>query len=199
MAVAAEFAARNAKTVVSRMDTFRHDSWQLLLERPALAFRISLFLRAGLKMKSDAKTKYDTRVSIGMGGVESISKRSISNSRGPAFTHSGKGLDAMGGHRLSFSTQGNLLPVSLGVERAMVPLLDCVVSDWSPVESRAVCGALMGWTQEQTSKEWPPDERTGKRPSRQAVSDSLLRAHWSTVESVLLWFESEAEQALGLA
>ena len=41
------------------MDTFRHDSWQLLLERPAHALRTAVFLRTALKLQSDASTKYD--------------------------------------------------------------------------------------------------------------------------------------------
>jgi len=192
--IAADFADQHPNSVVGRMDTFRHDSWQLLLEQPALAFRTAVFLRSALKLQSDASTKYDTRISIGIGKVELISKRRISDSRGPAFTFSGKGLDAMDGRCLVFVAGDDTPALWLGLQRAVVPLIDCVVGDWTPTESRAVYGALKGWTQEKTAKNWPPHEKTAKRPTRQAVGDSLVRAHWSTVDAVLLWAEKEIKQ-----
>ena len=194
--IALEFAELHPNSVVGRMDTFRHDSWQLLLQQPALAFRTAVFLRTALKLLSDASTKYDTRVSIGIGKVELISKGRISDSRGPAFTCSGKGLDAMDGRCLALVTEEDTLALWPALERGIVPLLDCVVGDWTPTESRAVYGALKGWTQEETARNWPPQEKTDKRPSRQAVGDSLVRAHWSTVDGVLLWAEAEITSML---
>lgn len=197
-AAAAAFAAQHPDAVVGRMDTFRHDSWQLLLEQPEFTFRAAIFLRTALKLESDANTKYDTRISIGIGAVEWISKRRVSDSRGPAFTRSGKGLDAMGGQCFALDA-GDESPDSLrsfGI--AAAPLLDCVVGDWTPAESRAVCGALRGLTQEEIARHWPPVGKTGRPPSRQAVGDALMRAHWSTVDNVLRWFETEMGQAYGL-
>lgn len=196
---AAEIGQQHPAAVVGRIDTFRHDSWQLLLGHPALAFRIAVFIRAALKMESDADTKYDTRISIGIGAVELISKRRISDSRGPAFTSSGKGLDELDGQRLALSTGGARLVPWSGIQNGIVPLLDCVVGDWTPTESRAVCGALKGWTQEETAGNWPRRAKTQKRPTRQAVSDSLVRAHWSAIEAVLGWIENEITQTYGLA
>ena len=197
--IAVEFAEQHPNCVVGRMDTFRHDSWQLLLEHPALAFRTAVFLRSALKLQSDASTKYDTRISIGIGKVELISKRRISDSRGPAFTCSGKGLDAMDGRCLALVAEDDTPAFWHGLEHGVVPLIDCVVGDWTPAESRAVYGALKGWTQEETARNWPPQEKTDKRPTRQAVGDSLVRAHWSTVDTVLLWAETEIKQTYGLA
>jgi hypothetical protein len=197
--MAIEFAEQHPEAIVGRMDTFRHDSWQLLLEQPALALRAAVFLRAALKMESDAKIKYDTRISIGIGKVESVSRSRISNSRGPAFTHSGKGLDAMDGQCLVLVPGSETLVLWDVLECGFVPLLDCVAGDWTPKESRAVYGALKGWTQEESARNWPLDDKTGKRLTRQAVGDSLMRAHWSTVDAVLLWVEKEIKQAQELA
>jgi len=58
---------------------------------------------------------------------------------------------------------------------------------------------LKGWTQEESARNWPLDEKNGKRLTRQAVGDSLMRAHWSTVDAVLLWVEKEIKQAQELA
>lgn len=193
--MASEFAERHPKAIVGRMDTFRHDSWQLLLAQPALSLRAAVFLRAALKMESDAKTKYDTRISIGIGTVESISKRRISDSRGYAFTYSGKGLDSMDGNRIVL-TAGSEMHILWGLlAHGLVPLLDSVAGDWTPTESRAIYSNLKGWTQEESAQHWPLDKKTGKRLTRQAVGDSLMRAHWSTVDAVLLWVEKELKQA----
>ena len=196
--ISADIEQQHPDSVVGRLDTFRHDSWQLLLAQPALACRIAVFLRAALKMESDAYTKYDTRISIGIGTVELISKRRISDSRGPAFTYSGKGLDAMDGQRLALNAGDARPALWNGLKQGVVPLLDCVVGDWTPTESRAVYGALKGWTQEETAGNWLLQTKTQKRPTRQAVGDSLVRAHWSAIETVLTWIEAEIAQAYSL-
>lgn len=194
-----EFGALYPDSIVGRMDTFRHDSWQLLLEQPSLAVRVAIFLRASLKMGADAFTKFDSRISIGIGPVELISKRKISDSRGMAFTLSGKGLDELETQNFVFIADEKHRTHLSTIMEGVIPLLDCVVGDWTPTESRAVYGALKGWTQEESSQHWPPDKKTGKRPTRQAVSDSLVRGHWGTIDKVLLWVEKETKQALKLS
>jgi hypothetical protein len=194
-----EFERVHKGSVVGHIDTFRHDSWQLVIQRPALALRAAVFLRSAIKMLADARTKYDTRISIGIGGVEFLSKQRISDSRGPAFTKSGKGLDTMDGRCLVFVAEGEPAAVWQWIGHAVTPLLDCVVSDWTPTESRAVYGALKGWTQEETAKNWKIDNDNGVRPTRQAVTASLDRAHWNTVESILVWVEKTVGQTLEFA
>jgi len=188
------FRAIHPELIVGRLDSFRHDSWQLLLAKPELAIRSAIYLRAALKLQSDAKVKYDTRISIGVGPVESISKRRISDSRGKAFTWSGKGLDAMDTEGLVFALPQQATPRDLWAAKIAVPLFDCIVGDWTATESRAVYGALMGWTQEETAKQWPGDDTRSEPPTRQAVAKALSRAHWTTVESVLKTVETGIKQ-----
>ena len=180
---AEKFASDHPEAVIGEISTFRHDSWQLLLSCPALALKGAVFLRAALKMHSDAKIKFDTRVSIGIGCVDTINENQISDSRGEAFTLSGKGLDSMDHHRLMLSmTEASKIDNLSGVA---VSLMDCIVSDWSSTESRAIYGALKGWTQEEIAKKWPSNKQRGKTLTRQAVSWSLFRAHWKIVEPAL--------------
>ena len=117
--------------------------------------------------------------------MDAVARRRVSDSRGPAFTRSGKGLDAMADGRLAYAPADDSAPAGLWIARGIVPLLDCIVGGWTAAESRAAAGALMGWTQERTARQWPANETTGRRPTRQAVCDSLKRAHWPAVESVL--------------
>jgi len=188
----------NPGTVIGQIDTFRYDSWQLLLENPESCLKIAVFIRVGLKMESDTKTKYDTRISIGIGGVETLAKKRISNSRGPAFTYSGKGLDTIGGQYLAFM-YGNQKNILLSVlKHGLIPMLDCIVGDWTAKESRAIYNSIKGLTQEETAQKWPPDKKTGKTITRQAVGDALIRAHWNEVNKVLEWIETEIKQAIKL-
>jgi hypothetical protein len=184
---ATQFAETFAGSIEGELDTFRHDSWQLLLKKPAFAVRAAIFFRAVLKMQSEHSAKYDSRVAIGVGPVETIARARISDSRGAAFTYSGKALDKMGDERLAFASGRNGESVRSGV----VPLLDCVVTDWTPTESRAVFGALLRWTQEQSAANWPGGE--SERPTRQAVAKSLDRAHWRAVSTVLDWVEGPTQ------
>ena len=193
-AAANDFNSTFPKAVHGEMDTFRHDSWQLLLDTPALALRAALFLRCVLRMRSGASIKYDTRISIGIGPVEYVAERRISDSRGPAFTLSGKGLDGMKQELLAFDgtfvEREEWRDMMLGV----VPLLDCVVSDWTPVESGVVSAALLGKSQSKTVDYLL--SRHGEAPSRQAISDSLSRAHWNTVLDVLARIEEKITGSL---
>lgn len=170
------------------MDTFRHDSWQLLLNRPEQAFRAAIFLRTALRMASEAKTKYDTRISIGIGPVEYIDEGRITNSRGTCFTLSGKGIDTMKGSSLALRIATNEVASWSDMIHAVIPLLDCITTEWTPTESRAVNAALMGLTQEESAAHWISKESA--HPTRQAVGNSLIRAHWKCVHSVL----SQAEK-----
>jgi hypothetical protein len=174
------------------MDTFRHDSWQLLLNRPEQALRAALFLRTALRMESDAITKYDTRISIGIGTAEYIATERISNSRGPAFTLSGRGVDTMKTSSLALSIATEDTESWNDMIHAVIPLLDSIVTDWTPTESRAVNAALTGLTQEEIAAQWMSKKNTP--PTRQAICDSLLRAHWKSVHSVLLLAEKKMQK-----
>lgn len=190
---AMRFAILYPGSIEGGMDTFRHDSWQVLLARPSLCLRLALYLRTAIKLHSDKKTRYDTRISIGLGEVESIAESRISDSRGKAFTISGKNLDAMARNRLVCQVQDE---ESIGFSlhsRTAVPLLDCLVLDWTPTEAHAVHGAIEGRTQEEIAQLLPPNPHTGRAVTRQAVSDSLERAYWGTVEDVLNFIENESK------
>jgi len=171
-------------TLVGELSSFRHDSWQLLLGRPEQSVRAALFLRARLIRQSDSHTKYDTRIAIGIGTVERLDEARISDSRGPAFTLSGKALDALSSHRLAFASAD---PVHGALSYAVAPLLDDVVSSWTPAEALAISGALRGWTQKAIA------EDAGSM-TQQAVSDALDRARWHTVKPCLDWLTEHLQQ-----
>ncbi|MGI6354762.1 MAG: hypothetical protein GX937_13865 [Lentisphaerae bacterium] len=191
--LAKEFESVYPDSTIGQLDTFRHDSWQWLLAKPELALRAAVFMRTGLRSLSDRNVKFDTRVAIGTGTVETetIVEHRISDSRGSAFTRSGKALDAMKKYsRLAYAAESDIA-AERWLAGGLVPLLDCVVTVWTPIEARAVHGALRGWTQEETAERWPILSKTGERRTRQAVRDSLRRAHWNTVQEALEFAEEK--------
>ena len=125
------FGAAFPESVYGNMDTFRHDSWQLLMNTPLHALRAALFLRSALKMESDATAKYDTRISIGIGTFEYIAEERISDSRGPSFTLSGKGVDTMKGSCLALGIPTEKTDLWNDMIHAVIPLLDCIATDWT--------------------------------------------------------------------
>ncbi len=194
-----EFAALQPGATVGPVDTFRHDSWQWLLAKPILALRAAVFIRAGLRELSHGRIKFDTRIAIGIGTAETIAKRRVSNSRGLAFTLSGQALDVMKDSRLAYAAGNEFDATSGWMSEVVAPLLDCIVSDWTAAEARAVRGALLGLTQEQIAARWPVVKTTGAKPTRQAVAKALSGAHWMTVKGVLEAVERRQMQPSGVA
>lgn len=186
----ARFGGQHPGSVIGELDTFRHDSWQLLLARPELSLRAAVYLRTALKLHSGNGAGYDTRISMGIGGVELIAKGRISDSRGGAFTLSGKNLDAMDRVRMIWEAE-SMDGAGRVIKGAVVPLLDCVVTDWTPTEAGVVHGSLEGRTQEQIAQVSPRNPRTGKVVTRQAIADSMDRGHWGIVEEALRFMEED--------
>lgn len=191
---AARFQSLHPGSIAREIDTFRHDSWQLLMPQPARCLRAAVHLRAALKRHSNANTKFDSRISIGIGKVELISHARISDSRGEAFSLSGRNLETMTNRRLTLHATDKLFPALDLFQRLAIPLLDCLVTDWTPAEAHAVLGALEGLTQIQIARQLPPNPHTKKPVTRQAIADALLRAHWNVAEYT--WLELEKKSKL---
>jgi hypothetical protein len=170
--------------VIAKTEFFRGDAWQLLLKNPALAMRVSIFLRASLLSEGLA----DSRISIGLGKTENISFNRVSLSTGEAFLLSGQGLDSM--------TQYSNMTI-------VVPSSARDLSDWLPVIGH-LCDSLIGqWTQRQAEivcaavdpKE-PTHEEIAQRlnpsVSKQAVTKVLNSANWYVIREAILRFEKTA-------
>lgn len=167
--------------VKGKPEFFRGDAWQLLLADPALALRVAVFLRASLLANGLA----DSRVAIGLGAVEKISRDSVSLSTGPAFVLSGKALDQM----TRYSNMTVEIPKSAGA-----------LSDWLPVAGH-LCDSLIGqWTRRQAEIVCaaahpiePDSEEIGQslQPtiSKQAVAKGLSGANWYSLREAVRLFE----------
>lgn len=162
---------------------FRGDSWQALMANPSLSLRTAVFVRARLI----AECGVDSRVSIGIGAVDSISRTRVSLSTGEAFLASGRALDAMGRGRLAIAA-GESLNRALAPLRSWLPafaaLCDSLVSGWTPRQAEIVAAAL--------APSAPTQEEIARRMgvAQQAISKSLDAAHWRAIEEAIEAFEA---------
>ena len=78
-----------------RMELFRGDSFQIVVDSPEMSLKIASMMRAGLKSNTPkgSKTEWDARISIGIGTID-YRGNSIVTSDGEAFKLSGRGLDS---------------------------------------------------------------------------------------------------------
>ena len=165
---------------------FRGDSWQFLITDPSKSLRIALFFRALLK-SSMKEGLVDTRISIGVGSIEFLPLDKVSSGDGEAFRLSGRGLETIHKpHRM-----GVFLPDEheSNITKAfdiMIKLIDSKASEWTKKQAKAVCGALLGFTQEAIAKAFYP-----KEISQQAVSQHLYRAGWSSITLAVKFFEKQ--------
>mgnify|MGYP001135876825 CR=1 FL=1 len=163
------------------IDVFRGDSWQMVVNEPAIAIRVGIYFRALLR----ANYGIDSRISIGFGGVDFLPLKNISTGTGEAFTLSGQGLEAcLKPTRMNLSfppgTQ-NLVGKGLIV---ITQLLDLQLRRWTQGQSQAVAGALLNLTQAEIAANWQPEPI-----SQQAVSQHLENAGWTQIKNSLLYLE----------
>ena len=112
-----------------KMELFRGDSFQLLIEDPCAAMRIAILLRAGLIHHTPNKEDgmWDARISLGIGNVEFLSE-DIVTSDGEAFQYSGRQLDVMGKQRLAVKTPWKEANDELELSTSFI---DDIINGWS--------------------------------------------------------------------
>ena len=112
-----------------RMEMYRGDSFQLLVDDPSVTTKIAILLRAGLIAHTPNKNEglWDARISVGIGTIDFMSEN-IVTSDGQAFSYSGSQLDSIGKHRLSVKTPWEDVNEELEVSTAFV---DDIITGWS--------------------------------------------------------------------
>lgn len=181
--VGADWIRGRRKLVRGKAEFFRGDAWQCLLTEPAWALRAAVFIRASLRARADV----DTRVSIGVGPVESVSTSRVSLSRGAAFTLSGQGLDDRMGtrFRLAIVTPKDWDAPASGWLESVARLCDSVIVQWQgrQIELARLLCLHPGISQEAVGALLKP------AVSQQAVGKAMRSAGWYGVEDALERFE----------
>lgn len=124
-----------------KIEFFRGDSFQMVIDTPENAMKIAVLLRAGLKghTPKECKRPWDARLSLGVGTISYHADR-IVLSDGEAFQYSGRKLDEMGKRRLIVKTRWEDVNEELQVSTAFA---DEVISSWSISQSQAAYQALL--------------------------------------------------------
>jgi hypothetical protein len=172
--------AEQASTVVGEGEFFRGDSWQVLVSNPAYSLRLALFVRA--KMISN---ECDSRIAIGIGGVDQVSENRVSLSTGRAFIRSGHALDEIERSSklvISLSKSNQSLATWLPV---VFVFCDSIASGWSARQAEVVSHALnlKDYTQDDIAELLVPPVK------RQVVQKTLHAANWHSIENAILRFE----------
>lgn len=156
---------------------YRGDGWQMYLAEPGLVLRACLYLTASLRASGAG---LQTRISVGVGGVERIGPDGLAGASGEAFTLSGQGLDDMPkARRLAIAGRGH---VTLWQE-AIFDLVEWQAGRWSREQAEAVIHALD--PREATQAEIAA--RLGI--TRQALQARLRGAGLAAMTGALLAFE----------
>jgi len=164
-----------------RPSFFRGDGWQWLLTDPAMALRAAVYLRAALLATGLA----DSRVAIGLGGIDQPASRRVALSTGEAFVLSGRALDNMTLYaRMTVETPEATGPIS-GWLPVVAHLCDSLMVQWTRRQAEMVCAAI--------HPREPDQEKVARllRPvvSRQAVTKGLRGARWYVIREALHRFE----------
>lgn len=124
-----------------KIEFFRGDSFQMIINHPENAIKIAILLRAGLKSHTpkECKKLWDARLSLGVGTI-SYHANNIVVSDGEAFQYSGRELDEIGKRRLIVKTRWSDANEELQVSTAFA---DEVISSWSVSQSQATYQALL--------------------------------------------------------
>lgn len=162
---------------------FRGDAWQMLLSDPRWALRAAIYLRAVLRAQDLA----DTRIAIGIGSVDSVSRTRVSLSRGQAFTLSGHALDEMSFRfRMSINVPEELKPAG-GWLSAVLALCDCLIGRWQTRQAQVA--GLMSLHKSASHADIGRMIKP-RSISQQAVSKALGAAGWPGLEQAMDQFEA---------
>jgi len=142
--------------IISDYNSFRGDSFQIVLSNPVYSLRSAIVTRAhlisNLKRKKQ-KAGFDTRIAIGIGDIDYYidGPSPIPDGEGPRL--SGRLLDDFKGkknRRLLIKTPWDDINNEFD---APLALLDALINKWTVEQARAILGVLQGSTQDKIAAE----------------------------------------------
>ncbi len=174
---ALEHAARDVaawQDTPTRFSRSRGDGWQVYLATPHRALRAALYFRAAL---TATEKGIETRIAIADGEGSAHPPEDLNTATGPAYTASGRALDALGGQATLIHTRGGALG-------AAVRLADHISRDWTQAQARAMRPML--------APDPPTRAEVGKRLNitRQAVDQALAAAGFAALNDALTLIEA---------
>ena len=130
---AADFG--QAQGIDLRFTRYRGDGWQVALTDPGLTLDAILYLLARLRA---AHPKMATRISAGVGTIDTLGTDDLSDGTGAAFFISGDHIDKM-------SPRRQLVIAGQGIgpsQAAIIDLTEFITTGWTAAQAEAVACAL---------------------------------------------------------
>ncbi len=149
------------------------DGWQCAVPDPASALRYALILRAALRSRGK---EHATRIAIAAGAGTLPSSGDVNAAHGPAFTASGRLLDALPAHVGMAHASGGALD-------AATRLADHISAGWTPAQARSV--RLILWPKGRIRS----DAAAALGITRQAVDQALWSAGFPALSDALALIE----------
>lgn len=138
-ALSASVSDCNTLTPV-RMEIYRGDSFQVLVEDPEYSLAVAIALRAKLRAATPENQEiWDARLSVGVGNV-SFETGSILTSDGEAFRLSGRAFDSIGKKRLTLATPWEEFDYALDL---LTRFADEIISSWTVRQATIVSHSLI--------------------------------------------------------
>lgn len=124
-----------------RLEFFRGDSFQLVVENPVETLKVAVLLRAGLKSRTPKGSEqlWDARMALGIGSI-AYSSEKVVVSDGEAFRLSGWEFDELGKRTLSVRTPWMEVNDELNVSTAFA---DDIISGWSVSQAQVIYLTLL--------------------------------------------------------
>jgi hypothetical protein len=111
-------------------DVYRGDSFQLIFPSMDHSIKSALLIRLALKSVSTSEQKFDARVSIGLGTVDT-QRTKLRSSTGEAFNLSGIGLDNLKGQNIGVFTHSKAFQNSIDL---LVKFVDAKIDNLTQVQ-----------------------------------------------------------------
>ena len=123
-----------------KLEMYRGDSFQVVVDKPEYALAIAIALRAKLKAETpDGQKLWDARLAVGVGDI-SFESDNIVTSDGEAFRLSGHSFDHIGKKRLSISTPWPDFNTNIEL---VTRFADDLITSWKAKQARVVYQSLL--------------------------------------------------------
>lgn len=133
---AADFAPQTSV----KIEMYRGDSFQAIVDKPEQTLTVAIALRAKLRASTPEKSEiWDARLSIGIGDI-SFESDNIVTSDGEAFRLSGRAFDNIGKRRLCISAPWTDFNDAIDL---VTRFADEVISSWTARQAQVVYHSLL--------------------------------------------------------
>lgn len=176
-----DIATWQAPAAETRFTRFRGDGWQICMADPEHCLRAAVVIQGRL-----IALGLESRISIGIGPVDTLGTKDLSDAAGRAFELSGQGLDRIDGFwRLAIDRDG--IPVE---DQIIADLLGERMSRWTAAQAEAAALQLAAPDKARTLL----DIGKALNISAQAVNDRVRGAGCQTIASVLRRWEAKKKR-----